>query len=144
MGEGPESKPGDVHASRLKSLGTLVAAMAALVAAIGSWFKPQDQSVNKASYEALSASMKDLSDQVDKDHDEIVALRGYTEGALRMVSAPASSVSAAGTKDAGQSTVTLHAVGVIEPASSSRRALDVRPPRSAPPSFQDVMQKAKN
>jgi hypothetical protein len=76
-------EPKDVHSSRIKSVATLVAAITALITALGAYMKPQDNSVNKESYETLSGIIVQLSEQNQKNHDDITALRGYVEALAR-------------------------------------------------------------
>ena len=142
MAESESDPPKDVHASRLKSLGTLVAAVAALVTATGAYFKPQDHSVNKASYEELSKVIKDLSDESDKNHDDIVALRGYLEGVSRNSGPLPVTVHDAGTaglpKDAGTAIayVQLPPPGPLPSVRVVQRA-------SAPANFDSLVQQSK-
>jgi hypothetical protein len=143
MAESESDPPKDVHASRLKSLGTLIAAVAALVTAVGAYFKPQDHTVNKASYEELSKVIKELSDESDKNHDDIVALRGYVEGAV--------------TRNSGPLPVTIQDAGVTAPARDAGAQVafvQLPPPRPlpsahavqrppAPPNFDSLVQQSK-
>jgi hypothetical protein len=140
--------PKDVHASRIKSVGTLVAAIAALIAALGAWFKPQDQSINKATYEELSKVLKELADAQDKNHDDIVALRGYVEGTVAKNSGPIPVTSAA---DGGATTATLLRDAGPAPIAFVQMPAPRTPPppvhsqaRPAPPEdFNSLAQKAK-
>jgi hypothetical protein len=76
------SKFPDKIASRLKASATLIVAITGLIAAIGSWFKPVDQSVNKESYETLANAIKEVSEQARENHDNNLALKGFVDGAL--------------------------------------------------------------
>jgi hypothetical protein len=58
----------------------VIAAMAALVTALGAFFKPPDHSVTKTAYDTISVGMKQIADEQRLDHDDIVKLRGYLEG----------------------------------------------------------------
>jgi len=148
MAESKSDPPKDVHASRLKYLGTLVAALAALVTALGAYFKPQDHSVNKASYEELSKVIKDLSDESDRNHDDIVALRGYLEGQLARNAAPmpvtpaltdAGSTATARPLDAG---APIAYVQLPEPrAPLPTTHANARPP--APPNFDSIVKQSQ-
>jgi hypothetical protein len=60
-----------------------IAAAAALVTALGAFFKPPDHSVTKTAYETLSSGIKDLSDEQKRDHEDLVRLRGYMDGLTR-------------------------------------------------------------
>lgn len=147
MAESESDPPKDVHASRLKSLGTLIAAIAALVTATGAYFKPQDHSVNKASYEEITKTLKEMSDQTDKNHDDIVALRGYMEGVAASRSAP---LPVTFPPDAGAATPHV----LSSPSASTTVAYVQLPPKPPPPpvhtaarpqdppSFDAVVQKA--
>lgn len=144
--------PKDVHASRLKSLGTLIAALAALVTATGAYFKPQDHSVSKVTYEELTKSIKELSDEGDKNHDDIVALRGYIEGTLakRSEAIPVTVQSADGgaptafpmglrmSSDAGTTVAVVQLPSIRPPPPVSTGQM--RPP--PPQSFDSLVQKA--
>lgn len=66
------------HASR-----HLLTALAALIAAMAALFKPQDHKVAKNTYEATSAGITKLEEQIKKNHEDIVTLRGYIDGVLR-------------------------------------------------------------
>jgi hypothetical protein len=66
------------HASR-----HLLTAMAALIAAMAAFFRPQDHTVTKNSYEATTAGIAKLEEEIKKNHEDIVTLRGYIDGALR-------------------------------------------------------------
>jgi hypothetical protein len=58
----------------------LIAAAAALLTAVGALLKPQDHSATKITYDTLSVSIKQISDEQKLDHDDIVKLRGYLDG----------------------------------------------------------------
>lgn len=83
-----EESEKSLRESRLKHAASLVASLVALVTAVSAFVKPQDQSVNQESYEQLSASIKQLSEQQQKNHDDLVALRGYTEAAVQLAASP--------------------------------------------------------
>lgn len=63
--------------STLKSTGVLIASLAALATSLGAIFKPQDHSVTQESYTELSKGITSLTEQSQKNHDDIVALRTY-------------------------------------------------------------------
>jgi len=67
----------------LKGWATVIAALAALITAIGSWYKPQDTTVEKNAYETLSTSIAKLSDEEQKSHEDVANLRGYLDGISR-------------------------------------------------------------
>jgi len=60
-----------------------ITATAALLASVGALAKPQDHSVTKTAYDTLSSGIKEISDEQRRDHDDVVALRGYLEGLTR-------------------------------------------------------------
>jgi len=60
-----------------------ITATAALLASVGALAKPQDHSVTKTAYDTLSSGIKEISDEQKRDHDDVVALRGYLEGLTR-------------------------------------------------------------
>ena len=57
-----------------------IAAFVAVIAAIASWLKPQDNTVTKASYDTLSKEVKQISDQTIKNHDDLIATKAYLDG----------------------------------------------------------------
>jgi hypothetical protein len=78
---------GDVEIELNKSwfpkIGDSVRALAAVIAvatAIGSWFRPQDNTATKASYDTLSQEVKQISDQTIKNHDDLIATKAYLDG----------------------------------------------------------------
>lgn len=73
------SKFPDKIASRLKASATLIVAITGLIAAIGSWFKPADQTVPKASYETLAGAIIEISKQARDNHDGNLALKEYVD-----------------------------------------------------------------
>lgn len=58
----------------------LILAVAALVAALAGWFKPQDHSVTKVSYEEMATGIEKLGQASVQNHDDIIALQGYLAG----------------------------------------------------------------
>jgi hypothetical protein len=146
MAESDSDPPKDVHASRLKSLGTLIASVAALVTATGAYFKPQDHSVNKATYEELTKSIKELSDVSEKNHDDIVALRGYVEGQASKNSGPfpVTVQSDAGSPALGRSGDAGATVAFVQVPSSRPPPPVLAPPRPPPPqSFDTLVKQSK-
>lgn len=67
-------------ALRMKSLAGLLTAVAALIVAIGGLLRNPKEKGARASYEELSVAVHDLSESVGKQHDDLVALRGYIAG----------------------------------------------------------------
>jgi hypothetical protein len=122
----PEAKG---FVARVKSMATLLTAMAALVAGLGAMFKPQDQTATKSSYEELRTSVKELAKAADDNHDDLMALRAYLDGyanATKGVTLPAPTVSPP-TPTAGASTV-----GAATSSSSTPVVALLRPPPPVP------------
>ncbi len=63
--------------AKIRSIAILIASVAALITSIGAFFRPQDHSVQQASYEELSKSITAAYEEQQKNHDDIVALRTY-------------------------------------------------------------------
>ena len=72
--------PTDPKAQRLKSWANIIATTAALLGAVVALYKPQDQSVNKVSYEQLKSEIEHVNADVKQNHDDIVALHNYLLG----------------------------------------------------------------
>ena len=66
--------------AKIKARAALIAAVAALITAAGSWFKPQDTKVSKGIYDELVSQVKDVSSAVAQNHADNVALTKYVEG----------------------------------------------------------------
>lgn len=82
-----ESDPPPAHhgdkprwTDKAKSLAAITTAMAALIAAFGAFAKTCDHSVTESAYNALSANITKLSDQEQKNQQDIAQLRGYLDG----------------------------------------------------------------
>lgn len=65
---------------RIRSSVKTAAAFIAVITAVASWLKPQDNTATKASYDVLSKEVKILSDQSVKNHDDLVAIKSYVDG----------------------------------------------------------------
>lgn len=74
--------------AKLNAMKGFILTVAALMTAVGSWFKPQDLKVTKSSYETLAHSMEEMGKEIDQNHDDIVAIRGYLEGLVKNGHAP--------------------------------------------------------
>ena len=72
--------PTDPKAQRLRSLANIIATTAALLTAVAAIFKPQDQTVNRATYEQLKGSIEQTNQYVKQEHDDTVALHNYLTG----------------------------------------------------------------
>jgi hypothetical protein len=137
--------------SHLKNMTALIIAITALVAACSSFFKPRDDRATETSYEAISKSLKDLSDENERQHDDLVALRAYIDGVVHG-SVPSSSsgyamgtgtVSDAGAGlDAGSAVSTATRPPVTPRALAEPPVLAPRPTPVSPPSFAKVKKAA--
>lgn len=116
------SKDAQSFALRVKSLATLMAAVTALVVAVSGYFKKPAEPAAKATYNELSEGLKDLSDQIGKNHDDILATRNFFDGWMK-----------------AQSVYQVAVADTIPPANSSgipathSTARPVSKPRLAPP-----------
>jgi hypothetical protein len=159
-----ESEAKNLRESRLKHVASMVASAVALVTAISALAKPEDQSVNKESYETLTAAIKQLSEQTQKNHDDLVALRGYTEAAVQFASVPMPSAADAGAGPAPTTVIRIrrppapassaslssfhHDAGTFVALAVGDEAPEPPPPlhdppgRVEPPSFEKVQKAA--
>lgn len=64
----------------LKSWASFFTAVAALLAAAGAFIKTFDHSITENAYNTLSGQIEKLSDQQQKNHEDLVALQGYLDG----------------------------------------------------------------
>ena len=69
--------------AKVNAYRNLILAVAALATAIGSWFKPQDLSATKKSYDWTAGKIEELSRNDVKTHEDIVGLRNYIEGYVK-------------------------------------------------------------
>lgn len=76
----PHSSKNNEKPSILKGWAAIIASVAALVTAIGAFLKPPQEPAAKAAYETLSSAVKSNSEEIAKNHDDILALRNYMEG----------------------------------------------------------------
>ncbi len=76
----PEDKKGSKFKAWMKQSASFMTHIVALLAAFGAFLKSCDHSVTKNAYEALSLNITKLSDQTQKNHDDLVALHGYLDG----------------------------------------------------------------
>jgi hypothetical protein len=81
------NEKGDVEIELNKSLfpkigdsAKTIAAIVAVITSVASWFKPQDNTATKASYDTLSQEVKQIADQSVKNHDDLVATKAYLDG----------------------------------------------------------------
>jgi len=66
--------------AKLNAYRNLILAVAALITAIGSWFRPTDTTATKMSFEWTSDKLEKLSTNDVKNHEDVVALKAYMEG----------------------------------------------------------------
>jgi hypothetical protein len=66
--------------SKLNAMKGLILAIAALVTAVGSYLKPEDQTATKNTYEWSAQQIEELSAQDVQLRQDIVAIRNYLEG----------------------------------------------------------------
>lgn len=134
-----------VRSDNLKHAATALTAAAAIVTAVTSFLKlkeegrRQDQ-LTKDSYSTLSESVKELSDQSKKQHDDMVALRAYVQGmndsSRKSMSQMAAMVNSAASA-AASSPAAPRPQGV-------RRPPEVRPPEVRPdPPLPEIAPKPK-
>ncbi|MGH6877088.1 MAG: hypothetical protein ACREHV_06860, partial [Rhizomicrobium sp.] len=139
--------PTDPKAQRLKSWANIIATTAALLTAVAAIFKPQDQTVNRNTYEQLRTAVIQADLEVKQNHDDMVALHNYLAGyfannstlslpplssATTMITvvdagappAKITTVTIPNKKDAGAAPITFN----IQTASSSFPLPEVHPP----------------
>jgi hypothetical protein len=69
------------HWNRTRPVALLVTTVLSFIIAIGSWSRPKtDTSTVKNSYGVLSDQIKELSKQIQQEHDDLNKLRGYVDG----------------------------------------------------------------
>ena len=104
----------------IKSWASLLTAAAALFAAAGAFIKTFDHSITENAYNTLSKQIGDLSDEQQKNHEDLVKLQGYLDGVARapLVPVPTASATVATTSvDAGAPVPTLRPL--VRPTASS-------------------------
>jgi len=131
--------------SHLKNMTALIIAITALVAACSSFFKPRDDRATETSYETVNRSLKDLSDENQRQHDDLVALRAYIDGVVHGNVPPSHEADAGAPLDAGSyasmTLATPHASATAH-ALASPPVLAPRPKPVSPPSFAKVKKEA--
>ncbi len=80
LGESDSIPPTDPKAQQLKSWANIIATTAALVTAIMAIVKPQDQTVNRNTYDQLKTSIEQTNQEIKQNHDDMVALHNYLTG----------------------------------------------------------------
>ncbi len=66
--------------TRTRPIALLITTLLSMLMATFSWFKPVSKKTTEITYTVLSDKIKELSDQLQKNHDDIVALKGYIDG----------------------------------------------------------------
>jgi len=69
--------------ANLKHLAALIAAVAALLTAIGAFIHKPPEEDAKTAFDALSRDMEKLSAGTTQNHDDIVAMHNYLDGFIR-------------------------------------------------------------
>ena len=72
--------PTDPKAQQLRSWANIIATTTALLTAVVAIVKPQDQTVNRNTYEQLKTSIEQTNESVKQNHDDMVALHNYLQG----------------------------------------------------------------
>jgi hypothetical protein len=141
--------------SHLKNMTALIIAVTALIAACSSFFKPRDDRATEASYETIGQSLKDLSDENERQHDDLVALRAYIDGVVHGAMPSSGAGYGTGTSttpDAGASldassyvsrtSVPTLPTPVVARTLADPPVLAPRPRSVSPPSFAKVKKEA--
>jgi hypothetical protein len=114
---------------KMRSTISLMTHVVALMAATGAFFKTCDHSVTKSAYDALSADIQKLSDQDQKNHDDLVAIHGYLDGLSRNPLTPIATLADAGvplsTKPHPKPPVTLPVVTSTTAIAAETREGDI-------------------
>lgn len=142
--------PPDPQAARMKSLANVIATTAALVGAFGALMKPTDNSATKAGYEQLAVSLKAISEENAKLHDDQVALRSYLDGYVKaqdqksrdIADATVAVATAAPSAGARAKPPPQAVAAAAAPPSPAPPDPGPRPPVVQPPTFDQVVQKA--
>ena len=97
---GPAHGPLMTFLLNMKSLASVIMAVAALVVAIGNACKKPEEPGAKAAYIELSSAVKANSEAIAKSHDDVVALHNHVAGEAAPVGLDASTGDAARTPHA--------------------------------------------
>ncbi len=79
-GSGDSVPPTDPKAQRLRSWANIIATSTALLTAAIAVIKPQDQTVNKNTYEQLKTSIEQTNEAVKQNREDMMALHNYLQG----------------------------------------------------------------
>lgn len=131
MSDEEEKKPKHPLLERLNAARNFLLALTALVTAVSAWWKPQDQTATKNSYEWSAAQIEKLAANDVKLQEDLVGLRNYIQGyALanggKMPIAP--EPTAEGTMGLGSGSGFGRGAGGLSDTPQARRR---RPPRAA-------------
>jgi hypothetical protein len=103
--KGSESEPPPSGKSakmvKLKAWASVITSMAALVASLGAFLKACDHTLTQNAYNTLSDNITKLSDEQQKNHEDLLSLRGYLDGLSRSPLGPAPTPSLPPEVDAG-------------------------------------------
>ena len=73
----------DCKSTRLKSIVALVIAITSAITALSALTKPRDDRATQQSYEAVTAAIKELNEENQRQHDDLLSLRVYLDGYVR-------------------------------------------------------------
>ena len=142
---GPPSAPSKPRAarpaslwSRLGQLSHFLLSIAALLTAVAAMVKSCDHSVTENAYATLAGGIKATAEGTEKNHEDLLALRGYLAGPadgaapITMAALPAVSPSAAPASVRVMASAMAPAVGTVPKAGRSHPPSAARPPAAAP------------
>jgi len=78
----PPSK-GKLFIDKLNAGRNIILALAALATAVGSWFRPQDDTATKQSYAWTAQKIEELSKNDVRTHNDLTSMRTYLEGYIQ-------------------------------------------------------------
>jgi|SRR5271154_1095230 len=96
--------------SSLKHFASLIAALAALITAIGAFYRKPPEIDAATAYDVLSKEVEKVSADAVQNHNDLVALHGFLEGYMRAKETP-------GAVDAGSMTVVVPVTPPVLPAT---------------------------
>jgi hypothetical protein len=74
LGGSDSDRPTDPRAQQLKSWANIIATSAALITAFAAILRPQDQTVNKNTYEQMRMELEKTNLNVQQNHDDIMMI----------------------------------------------------------------------
>lgn len=130
----------DSFVARVKSLAGLITSVAALAVATGSLIRTPEEKGARSAYGELSIAVRELSESVAKQHDDLVAVRAYVAGrdgspiptAPASTATPIASGSSPSTHPWPRPTATAH----VALMASAVPSIGPRPPVFMPKGFQ--------